>query len=223
MMLVTNSATPAATGLVSSDASKTVDKDEFLKLLVVQLQNQDPLNPMQANEFASQLAQFSSLEQLVNLTGAVNAQSAASQLQVLSSQTSLGASLIGKDVLVQSNRLTVGDDGTATALVDVSGRGGKGVITLVDDSGHTRGAFTTPALVGGRQTLSLSGLPPGTYTYKLAVTDDSENALTVQQLASGVVTGVSFQNGQPAIEIGDRDVPLSDLIEIHSPVTPETE
>jgi flagellar basal-body rod modification protein FlgD len=222
-MIVTGATAPSTTDPSTVDLSKSVDKDEFLKLLVVQLRNQDPLNPMQPNEFASQLAQFSSLEQLVNLTDAVNGQAAASQLVMLSSQTSLGASLIGKDVLVSSSQLTVGDDGTAEALVDVGGRGGKGVISLYDEGGHLRGTYDTQSLVGGRQALTLRDLPPGTYTYQLSATDDAGNALTVQQLATGTVTGVSFQNGQPAIEIGDRDVPLSDLIEIHTPVTQTTE
>jgi flagellar basal-body rod modification protein FlgD len=54
-------------------AGSTVDKDEFLKLLITQLQNQDPLEPLDNAEFVSQVTQFSSLEQLISIREAVEA------------------------------------------------------------------------------------------------------------------------------------------------------
>ena len=71
-----------------------IGKDGFLKLLITQLQNQDPLDPMKNEDFAAQLAQFSSLEQMQNLNESFN------DLMALS-QVSSTASLIGKEVTYQ--------------------------------------------------------------------------------------------------------------------------
>ena len=89
-----NNATAAATSATNAASQNTVTKDEFLKLFVTQLKNQDPLNPMDSTGFTTQLAQFSSLEQLTNINGGITS--------LLASQNSLqnasAANLIGKQV-----------------------------------------------------------------------------------------------------------------------------
>ncbi|NLV89706.1 MAG: flagellar hook capping protein [Tissierellia bacterium] len=60
---------------VKSTSNNDLDKNAFLKLLTVQLSNQDPLNPIEDREFIAQLAQFSSLEQMQNLNATINTKS----------------------------------------------------------------------------------------------------------------------------------------------------
>jgi flagellar basal-body rod modification protein FlgD len=107
----------------SGSASNELGKDEFLKLLILQLQNQDPLNPIKNEEFIAQLAQFSSLEQMQNLNKSMTS---LGSLQILT-QT---ASLVGKEVevLTDNNSVVTGTvtqaifkDGTAKIQVNVSG------------------------------------------------------------------------------------------------------
>jgi flagellar basal-body rod modification protein FlgD len=62
---------PTNSASQSNLASQSVEKNEFLKLLVAQLQNQDPLNPLNSDQFVTQLAQFNSLEQLMSINQAV--------------------------------------------------------------------------------------------------------------------------------------------------------
>ena len=97
-----------------------IGKDGFLKLLITQLQNQDPLDPMKNEEFAAQLAQFSSLEQMQNLNQSFN------QMMDLNKVSST-ASLIGKEVTYQDqtdgslvsgqvDRVIIKPDGTYFAI-----------------------------------------------------------------------------------------------------------
>jgi flagellar basal-body rod modification protein FlgD len=62
----------AGTSGKSSDSSAAVDKEEFLNLLVAQLKNQDPMNPVDNEQFLTQLATFSSLEQLISINESVS-------------------------------------------------------------------------------------------------------------------------------------------------------
>ena len=100
-----NNSTPAdqnAKDLSSAlNKSNFLDKDDFLKLFVEQLKNQDPLNPMENYEVASQLAQYSSLEQLVNINSAIK------KFTDLSSMNSYfqGINLIGKKVEYEGNSI----------------------------------------------------------------------------------------------------------------------
>jgi flagellar basal-body rod modification protein FlgD len=91
-----SSVTPTTSGALGAAAAGTnpnavLGKDDFLRLLVTQLQHQDPMNPMDDKDFMGQMAQFSSLEQITNLV-------AATQRQAFSSQMSQAVGLIGHDV-----------------------------------------------------------------------------------------------------------------------------
>lgn len=102
-----NSAADGASSAAAATTQKIVGKDEFLKLFVTQLKFQDPLNPMDSTGFTSQLAQFSSLEQLTNISDGMKS--------LLSSQNSLQNALItgmiGKRVGYAESYAA---DGTAT-------------------------------------------------------------------------------------------------------------
>ncbi|MDD9147060.1 MULTISPECIES: flagellar hook capping FlgD N-terminal domain-containing protein [unclassified Sporolactobacillus] len=89
---------------VSSSSSSTLNKDDFLKLLVAQLTNQDPTSPMDDTQMVSQLAQFSALEQTQNVATAVNQLVAVENNNSLSSQ----ATIIGKEITWQP-----ADDGSS--------------------------------------------------------------------------------------------------------------
>ncbi len=81
-------------------SSRELDKDDFLKILITQLQHQDPTNPMEDREFIAQMAQFSSLEQITNMAGSFSKLSG-----VLAS--SEAQSLLGKTVDVQDGAAAV--------------------------------------------------------------------------------------------------------------------
>ncbi|MGD8888475.1 MAG: flagellar hook capping FlgD N-terminal domain-containing protein, partial [Desulfobacterales bacterium] len=86
---------------LSTIESETLDKDDFLNLLITQLQNQDPLKPTDSVEFTAQLAQFSSLEQLSN----VNENLKLLQNFQASINNSQAVALIGKEITAKGNSI----------------------------------------------------------------------------------------------------------------------
>ncbi len=206
----------AATGLLTDRTAKELDKQAFLKLLVAQLRNQDPQSPLQPHELAAQLAQFSSVEQLVSLNSAVNAQAQANQLAALANQTAFGASLLGRVVVAEGNRLTVPASGTASLTLDVAGAGGKAVLKLLDVNGKVTATKDLGGVAFGRQTIEVGGLTSGTFRYAVEVTGPNGETIPVRSLTEGTVTSVTFDgaNGAPMLHVGDLEVPIDQLIEI---------
>lgn len=116
-----------------------MDKDAFLKLLVTQLKNQDPMKPMQDTEFIGQMAQFSSLEQMQNMNKQMEAQNNFAQL-------SQASSLIGKDVTLVTN----GDDAqTITGVVDEIRQTGGETFVIVNGEAYDTSMIHTVGKAGG--------------------------------------------------------------------------
>jgi flagellar basal-body rod modification protein FlgD len=187
-------------------------KDQFLTLLVAQLKHQDPLSPLQADQFAAQLAQFSTVEQLTKLNATVASQQQDSALQGMMSQTALGASLIGKHVLAQGDQITVGSNAAASIEATIGGSGGKATLTIVDGAGQTVATQPLGSLGGGNQTINLpNNLPAGTYTCRLEVKDAQGNTVPTQLYTQGVVDGVQFDGGTIWLRIGGTRVSIDKL------------
>ena len=125
MITPTTSPQYFATSSTGSSASTTpsgsLDKNAFLKLLVAQLKHQDPMSPMDGKDLAAQLAQFTSVEQLQNLNTAMATQTQASQMATLVGQSSLSASLIGRQVEAAGDQVMVPSSGSPSVKVDVAG------------------------------------------------------------------------------------------------------
>ena len=101
---------------MSSLGNSTMKKDEFLKLLVEQLKHQDPMSPMNSQDFASQLAQFSSLEQLTNMSGMMEDSVQADLMLTQAINNTMATSFIGKNVSAAGDMITFSKDGP----VDIS-------------------------------------------------------------------------------------------------------
>ena len=116
----------------STQTNKSVlGKDDFLKMLIAQLKNQDPLNPLDGTNFAAQLAQFSSLEQLQNMNTHLTALT--SSLSSTSNSQMVG--LIGNAVVANGNSITV--SGATTQLAyNLSQNASQGTIKINDSQGN---------------------------------------------------------------------------------------
>jgi flagellar basal-body rod modification protein FlgD len=222
-MITGTSSVSSSSGTTTTTARTDVGKDEFLTMLVAQLQNQDPMNPMDSQQFAAQLAQFSSLEQLTQLNDLMEQDLQMSQVNALIGQTQFSASLMGKTVVAAGDQVHVPTTGTASIRVDVGGKGGTATLTLLDSSGNkvaVRDLGTVPA---GAQTLALPGdLPAGDYTYQLEVKGADDATVSVTTYTTGVVDSVIFRDGVIRLRLGTLEVALDDVAALEPAPTTAT-
>lgn len=192
-------------------------RDDFLNLLVTQLQYQDPLNPMDSTDFTAQLAQFSSLEQLTNMND---------QLQVLTdTQSALrnaqAVAYIGETVLCEGNGTQIADGRPQPLHVHLAAPAADVFVSIYDDTGALRASTTAGAMAAGRGSIDWPGtdmndnpLPNGHYRFEVAAVDASGNAVAVSPRSAGRVSGVAFEDGQAALVVNGQSIRLEDVIEV---------
>ena len=135
----------AASATTTSSANPATSEDRFLKLLVAQLSNQDPMNPMDNAQMTSQMAQISTVSSIEK----TNVSLAGLAAQLASMQTLQAGALVGRDVLVEGNRLAI-EDGKATGAVDLDLPADKVVVDIMSAGGQVLESFNLGALTAGR-------------------------------------------------------------------------
>jgi len=209
------SQTGATTNQSQTSNMKSVGKDEFMKLLLAQLKNQDPLKPMDGTDFAAQLAQFSSLEQLKNLNTTLETQSV-NQMTLGYAQS---VNMIGKEAVANSGN-TVTANGQTTELNYSLAKDAQTVtISIMDKNGKLIKTWDESAKTAGMNsaTWDSSGVEKGDYTYQIAARDSSGAPVTAETMTTGVVTAVHFRSNQILVTLNGREVPLSAISEVRDP------
>jgi flagellar basal-body rod modification protein FlgD len=196
----------------------TLGKDEFLQLLVSQLRHQDPLNPADPQEFAAQLAQFSSVEQLLKIGEQLEMMAEGNAALIATINSSSAIDLIGKQVMVLGDTVEMPASGELHATVSVGGSGGDGELILRDEFGVEAGRIPLQKLEPGLRQIDLTALvghvPPGKYTYSVELTDADGVAVDVTQFSIVTVDGVRYTPEGPVLKVGPDTIPLGDVLEI---------
>lgn len=203
----------------SKDRATIADNFEtFLQLLLTQLQNQNPLEPLDTNQFTQQLVQFSSVEQAVKTNKNLE------NLALLSAANTLTSAVgyIGKEVTAAGNASELAN-GSAKWSYQIENGSGTGVFTVRDSSGNAVFSTTSP-ISQGSGTFSWDGrksdgtiAPNGAYTLSIAAVDGLGGSLKVSTSFSGKVEGVDMSGSEPVLLVNGRRIKLTEINLIKQP------
>ncbi len=198
--------------------SNSLGKDDFLKLLVEQLKNQDPLNPLDGTQFASQLAQFSSVEQLTNINTNLETNTNTTTLMAQSIGNSLATTMIGKEIKASGNTLKF--DGTTPVDFGytLANAAEKATVVIYDANGHEVETIQGAGTLAGDNSLKWDGkdgvMPAGNYTFKVKATDAEGKSVTSASYTFGNITGVRFTSSGTVFLVDGVEVPVANILEI---------
>jgi flagellar basal-body rod modification protein FlgD len=204
----TQGSAPATQGSAPLD-SLASNFGNFLNLLMTQLKNQDPTSPMDANQFTSELVQFSSVEQQINTNTSLSQLIALTQ----TADVTQSAAILGKQVSVTSGQIPLqNSSGTLNFVAPAAER----VSITVRDANGTTLRQTTINATAGANTWNWNGanntgqtLPDGAYAVSVTGGAAGAPAVPVPFTVSGIATGVSTVNNTVNLQLGAVSVPFS--------------
>ena len=201
----TNSAQADLSNFASSTSSQQVSKDQFLQLLVTQLKNQDPMNPMDSQQFAVNLAQFSQLEQLVSINNKIGNSS---------TDSSSLAGYLGQEVSLNKQTVSVGGGNGGLLQVNVPNDVDSLSVQLTDAQGRVQDTQQFNNVKKGQQTLSLGSVkaPDGEYSFTVTATSGSQTSQLAANPA-GIVSGF-VPGANPQLVVNGSEVALSDIKQV---------
>ncbi len=208
----------AAPATVDREIKKTLGQEDFMRLLVTQLQYQDPLKPMEHTEFVTQLSQFSSLDHLSGINSGLKTLTD-TQKDINNKQA---VNFIGKDVKASGSKLFVDDkkgaSGIGYQLIDDAT---EVVIRIFDQDGKTvRSIEAGPQSIGFHTAVwdgkDYSGniMPAGEYNFSVSAKDVKGDEINILSNVVGVADGVLFDGGVPYLTINGMKIPVSDIEEV---------
>ncbi|KMO40517.1 flagellar hook capping protein [Methylobacterium variabile] len=203
----------SSAGKTASDASTIAGNfNQFLTLLTTQLKNQNPLDPLDTNQFTQQLVQFASVEQQLKTNDQLGSLITASK----ASAAATASGLIGKTVTADGATTSLAE-GSATWTLNPARAATKAVLTITDAKGNVV-ATQTKALPAGSQSFSWDGrsstgqlAADGKYTLKVQALDATGSSVSVDTKITGAITSVDVTGAEPVLTVGDRTVPLSSV------------
>jgi len=191
-------------------AKKTLDKDDFLKIMITQMRHQDPTSPFKAEQMATEMAQFTSVEQMQNINQTLNKM--ANQNNPLERMAM--TNLIGKTVTVDKERFPHVEGQGDSLNFALPKTATQVKIAIANDKGEMITERELGALEPGEHSyawdgLRSGGLPvkSGNLMFKVVATDSHGASIPIQSQTRAQVVGVSFEGAEPALLIGDPSRP----------------
>ena len=217
-----------ATGQKPKDLYKdgphnAMGKDEFMKLLTFQLQNQDPMNPMDQSKFTGELAQFSQLEQLTNLNKKFDEGNKNQGIQ----DKFYAASFVGKKVVTNGSSINLKENGEESdILFKLNGDAAKVLVRVLDQKNNIVGEIWKDGMSQGSHQVTWDGVNldgsvagKGQYTAMVKAWDMNGQEIVTKTEATGIVSSVNFDQGEPVLTVNGQKVYLRDVASFHTAET----
>jgi flagellar basal-body rod modification protein FlgD len=215
----TAAASNSVTDKLNSSRSRLADSEEtFLSLLTTQLKNQDPLSPLDSNQFTAQIVQMTGVEQQLMTNDLL-------KMLVGMSDGGLAGSvnLIGKSVTAESDQASIAE-GQASWAFDLDRTATSVKYEILNSAGSTVWSRTDASVAGGEHTLDWDGvtgagqqLPDGgPYTLKITATGSGGETINTSSHVSGVVTGIETIDGETVVSVGKLKIPVSSITGVAS-------
>jgi len=204
---------------LNSSRNRLADSEQtFLSLLTTQLKNQDPLSPLDSNQFTAQIVQMTGVEQQLMTNDLL-------KMLVGMSDGGLSSSvnLIGKTVTAASDQATI-SDGKASWSYDLDRNATSVKYEIVNSQGTTVWSRTDPSVAAGPHTLDWDGVTTGgqqlpndgTYSLKITATGSGGETINATSHITGVATAVQTVNGETVVSVGKLKVPVSSITGVAS-------
>jgi flagellar basal-body rod modification protein FlgD len=211
---IAGASTASAASTVASRQLIGQNFDTFLRLLTTQLQHQNPLDPLDTNQFTQQLVQFAQVEQQINMNSSLNALIALQQ----TAQLTQAVDLIGKTVVVGSDAAAL-NNSQATWKFSAA-KAGVGTLTVIDANG--RAAYSRPVNVSpGSQSFVWDGRgngglrwPDGQYRLAITAVDASGQPVAVSTEVTGIVDSIDVTRKPPVLLIGGQSFTVDSIKQV---------
>jgi Flagellar hook capping protein len=208
------------TSQMASSRSTIADNfDTFLTILTTQLRNQNPLDPMDTNQFTQQLVQFTGVEQQLKTNEFL-------ETLMLSSQNTAksdAVSYIGKEVTSSGKTGELTDENAVFWAYSADANAANATVTIKDANGQVVYTETGP-LNAGPGTFRWDGMgsdgnlkPNGVYTIDIQGKDANGQIVKISTASIGIVTAVDFTGDVPLLTVGSRRVAITDVTDVRIP------
>ncbi|MBF0525173.1 MAG: flagellar hook assembly protein FlgD [Deltaproteobacteria bacterium] len=209
-------ATPTQT---SKTGNSNLGQADFLKLLVTQLQNQDPTSPMDNQQFIAQMAQFSQVQQMTSMNQSLQ------NIQMLQSSlnNTYSLSFIGKTVTATGNQMNLTKDGASAASFTLPADAKTVSASIYDANGTLVKTINYGAQKSGTYNVAWDGTDNngkaaanGAYTFTIQAQDQKGAPVTAQTLINGQVSGINYNpDGTTYLMVGGSKVTISQIQSIN--------
>lgn len=205
----------------TSLASASLGKDDFLKLLLAQMQNQDPLNPADETQFVAELAQFSSLEQMSEMNESITDLVTSNTATTDSINKAMIVNYMGKTINAEVSDIVFDGSTSVDLNFNVDTAFNSGTLKISDSDGNLIRSINLDSTKAGYSTVTWDGMTnsgktasAGNYTYTVTAKDSSGTAVTCTPIFAGVVDGISYKDGETYLYAGGVLVPYDKIVNV---------